>query len=194
MKEFIQLKISIKNSQPLIWREILVHQSTTFFELHHIIQIVMGWQNYHLFEFNLEGYRIGIICKGPAWLEDSELIDSSTIKLSDMVGPKELISYLYDFGDYWEHQIEVVKFLDADHLLKYPVCIGGAMRCPPEDCGGLDGYYNNLKILKDKKHPEYKETAIWMGRRFNPELFNMEKVNKQLNRLNKYIEKWLLNL
>jgi hypothetical protein len=191
MQEFIQLKISLKKSNPLIWREFQVYRDTTFFELHHIIQITMGWQNYHMCEFNLDGYRIGAIFEDDNYGSDS-VLDSKTVKLSDVISNKgDIITYEYDFGDGWQHTIEVQDFLDADSNISYPICIDGQMACPPEDCGGIHGFYDYLEILKDKKHPEYKELKTWMPRGYDPTKFDKEKVNKQLDKLDKYIFKWL---
>ncbi len=194
MKEFLQVKISLDKSDPLIWRRVLLHRDTSFFELHHIIQIAMGWQNYHMFEFGLEGYRIGMIYedeKFEGYGTDS-LLDCRITKLSDVISEtNEVVKYVYDFGDYWEHSLVMEGTQDADKSLLYPLCIAGEMACPPEDCGGLYGFYQNLNILKDKKHPEYKDTKTWMPRGYDPQKFNLEKVNQQLGKLDKYIAKWL---
>jgi hypothetical protein len=194
MKEFIQLKISLNESNPLIWRQIQLHKDHTFFELHHINQITMGWQNYHAYEFNVEGYRIGTVIeedKDLGYGTDS-LLDAETTKLVDVITHiGDIIKYEYDFGDGWEHTLEVEGFLDADHHIIYPYCIEGGMSCPPEDCGGIHGFKNCLEILKDKKHPEYKDLKRWMPRGYDPTKFDNGKVNKQLVKLDKYIDKWL---
>ena len=194
MKDFIQLKVSLNSTNPLIWRQIQLHKDYTFFELHHIIQICMGWKNYHMFEFNLEGYRIGTIYeddKFDGYGSDS-LLDCMKTKLCDVISEVgDEIKYVYDFGDWWEHTLVIENFLDGDNQTVYPICIAGEMACPPEDCGSISGFYQNLEILKDKKHPEYKETKIWMPRGFDPNKFNVEKVNKQLDKLVLYIFKWL---
>ena len=154
----------------------------------------MGWNNYHMFEFSMEGYRIGEIKeeeKSSGYGSD-QVLDSTTVKLSDIVTqPKDTINYLYDFGDGWKHQIRVEKFNAIDKTLKYPTCIDGQMNCPPEDCGGLDSFYHCIDVLKDKKHPDYKEIAQWFSKKYNLEQFDKEKINKQLEKLKKYIQKWL---
>ena len=179
---------------PLIWRQILVNKDTTFFELHHIIQIVMGWDNYHMFEFNLEGYRIGQVDedeKSNGYGSD-QLLDSTTVKLNDVIThQKDIINYLYDFGDGWRHQIKVEKLYDIDNNKKYPTCIDGQMNCPPEDCGGIGSFYDCLDALKDKAHPDHKEIAKWFKKKYDIEKFDKEKVNRKLKGLDKYIRKWI---
>jgi hypothetical protein len=98
---------------------------------------------------------------------------------------KSKFIYEYDFGDSWEHLIEVVKIGPSEEDVKYPVCLAGELACPPEDCGGLWGYYEKLEILKNPKHEEYEDILGWMGSGFKPERFNLEKINAQLATLRK---------
>lgn len=192
MQEIMQLKVSLLHSSPLIWRRLLVHKDTTFFELHHVLQISMGWENYHLFEFSLQGYRIGEIDEEEksSGFGSDQLLDFTAVKLSDIVtGPNDVMTYSYDFGDGWKHRIEVEAFLSADKALHYPVCTAGQMACPPEDCGGIHSFYHCLDILKDKTHPEYNEIAEWFDKTYKPEKFDKEEVNHQLENLGAYIQK-----
>ena len=154
----------------------------------------MGWENYHLFEFSLEGYRIGEIDEEEktGGFGSDQLLDGRGVKLSDVITrPNDVITYSYDFGDGWKHRMEVEAFHPVDKSLTYPICTDGAMACPPEDCGGIHSFYHSLDILKDKKHPDYKETAQWFPKKYKPQQFDKEKVNRQLAKLDTYIRKWL---
>lgn len=191
MSEIIQLTVSLKGSKPLIWRTIFVNRETSFFELHHILQIVMGWTNSHLFEFNLDGYRVGMIDEKDTRYGSGQLLDSGKTLLTDILSlEKDYFQYKYDFGDSWVHEITLDKLLKREDKTIYPRCFGGEMNCPPEDCGGIKGFYGLLSILQDKKHPEYKEIKAWLGKKYNPESFDVVKVNKQLKQLKSYISKW----
>lgn len=86
------------------------------------------------------------------------------------------MKYLYDFGDGWEHSIELEQILFKVEKRKYPICIAGERSCPPEDCGGVYGYEDLLEILKNPDHEEYKQMKTWAGRQFNPEKFDPKKV------------------
>ena len=180
MDEIIQLKITLDKTKPAIWRRIQVERAITFFELHHIIQIAFGWKNYHLHEFDIDQHKIGAsedyMKNVPS--TDEGVIDSRIVTLNLIVEPGEIFSYMYDFGDSWHHIITVEKFLPKEQEKKYPICLDGTLACPPEDCGGISGFYNMLEILKDTNHPEYRETKTWVGRNFDPSLFDKEKVNK----------------
>lgn len=97
--------------------------------------------------------------------------------------------YTYDFGDDWKHSIDVENIQDKEEGRKYPICIGGELNCPPEDCGGIPGYLNLTEILKDKSHPEYEEMREWTGR-YNPQKFNMSKINRELPKFKGYMRMW----
>jgi hypothetical protein len=144
----------------------------------------MGWENRHLFEFNINGLRIGEPHEDDeGW--GGKLIDSLTVPLASMIKTtKEKFTYTYDFGDDWVHMIKVEKFLPKDEKVNYSVCIGGELNCPPEDCGGIWGFYDLLEKIKDKQHPEYRELIDWLGGKYNPEHFDIDLVNKTLLSLN----------
>ncbi len=178
MSKILQLKIYLQGSKPKIWRRFLIEDSITFNELHDIIQTVMGWENYHLFEFEINDLRI--IPPDEGFLKENELDPDKTKVYEFLNTEKQKFNYLYDFGDDWNHIIVVEKILEKDSSKKYPVCIAGKMSCPPEDCGGLWGYEEILEIQQNKNHPDYEERIIdWLGEDFNPEDFNIEEVNKK---------------
>lgn len=171
-----QLKITLRDSKPPIWRRILVAEATNFATLHEIIQIAMGWTDSHLHAFDVGGEQIGI----PYPDEDFDVLDSSKIKLKQVAGEKSKFSYLYDFGDSWDHIIVVEKILPLEPGKQYPVCIAGKRACPPEDCGGIWGYGDLLEALANPRHPEHKSMKEWVGGKFDPEHFDMNKVNQIL--------------
>ena len=188
MNNIIQLKITLQDTKPPIWRQILVDKSATFSELHHIIQIAMGWQNCHLFEFNINGNKIAAPNKEIDMGYEVKSMDASTLTLGSVIkSTGERFEYEYDFGDGWEHWILVEKFLPRDKNTRYQLCIDGKLNCPPEDCGGTYGFYNMLKIIKSKKHPEHKEMLEWLGGTYDKEHFDVESVNEELLSLDEYI-------
>lgn len=143
-----------------------------------------------MFEFDLEGYRIGEIVEEDGYGSD-KLLDSKQVKLSDIItGQTDVINYCYDFGDGWKHQIVVQKFLDINNTISYPSCLAGQMNCPPEDCGGIHAFNNYIEILKNKKHPNYKMIAQWFPKKYNPELFDADIVKKKLKKIDQYIRDW----
>ncbi len=89
-------------------------------------------------------------------------------------------TYTYDFGDNWEHILEIEKTFSPDKSVRYPVCLAGARAGPPEDVGGIPGYENFLQALADPNHPEHDEYLKWIGGSFDPEAFNADEVNQLL--------------
>ncbi len=179
MANKLQLKIILRGSKPPIWRRVLIKDTITFNKLHHIIQDAMGWHNCHLYEFDLGDFRIGMP------YEDSyaEIQDASKIKINkylSMVGAN--LIYDYDFGDSWQHQITVEKTEPIVSEEKYPTCIKGKGNCPPEDCGGIWGYYELLEAIKNKKHPNHIDMLDWLGGGFDPNEFNIEEINTRLKK------------
>lgn len=186
MDTILQLKISLRGTKPPIWRRVLVEKTITFEALHEIIQAVMGWTNSHLHEFTVQGLRIGQPLDefdragGPAEFGE-ELIDEATVTLERVLtNSNQKFDYTYDFGDSWEHIVVVEKRLPADAALTYPVCTGGKLNCPPEDSGGLPGFYEMLRILNDKRHPEREEMLDWLGGPYDAQAFDQPEVNQQL--------------
>lgn len=187
MANVIQLKIMLSGIKPPTWRRLLVPDSVTFFDLHHIFQITMGWKNAHLFEFRVNNYKLGFIDEDAP----KDLADANKVTLDTLVTKFGMqFSYTYDFGDNWDHLVEVEKISRGDASGQYPICLEGARSCPPEDCGGIPGYQHLLEVLKDKSNPEYTEMKRWAGRGFNPEKFELEKVNKLLPKFKGYMRMW----
>ena len=129
----LQLKVRLLGISPMIWRRILVPESVSLRELHGVVQLAMGWEGIHLFEFAVRGVRY----VGP------DLCGASTdVALSDLRFRRNAkFRYVYDMFCEWEHEIRVEERLCADAGKRYPRCIGGAGACPPEDCGGPDAYH-----------------------------------------------------
>jgi len=174
-----QFKISLKGIRPPIWREIQVPETYTFWDFHVAIQDAMGWQDYHLHEFELLKSSTG--SKVNIGIPDEDfgrkVLPGWTQKIADYFSSENrAASYLYDFGDDWEHQIELQKIIPKKRGIVYPVCTNGKRACPPEDCGGIWGYEDLLEIIKDPTHEEYEEMMEWLGGEFDPEHFEAKKV------------------
>jgi hypothetical protein len=171
-----QIKVTLRDIRPPIWRRIQVSSDTNLQRLHRILQTVMGWHGGHLHEFDVFGDPYG----DPEVME-GEALDERKVTLGKLIsGEKEKFHYLYDFGDSWEHEILVEKILPIEKGIHYPVCLTGKRACPPEDCGGPPGYENLLEILKDPSHPEHEDMFDWLPGDFDSEKFDIESVNRRL--------------
>jgi hypothetical protein len=175
-----QIQISLDGSRPKIWRRLLIPSDLLLQDFHTIIQIAMGWENDHLYQF-----AKGRNFYSPEDCTPDEMnnVEYEEIKISDLLKKeKDKILYEYDFGDSWRHDIILEKILPTDDKLRNPICTDGKMACPPEDCGGIWGYATLLGILKQPGHEEYEDYLSWVGTEFDPTHFDKEVVNKVLKR------------
>lgn len=197
MTKVFKFRIELEKSDPQIWREFLVLSDITFYRLHHVIQIVMGWENYHLYEFTMDSYRIGQQFEDDGFNGPNEIIDSRNLKIGDVLIEKgQKLSYLYDFGDYWQHSVTLERIIE-NLSIPFPICCNGELNCPPEDVGSLSGFYDFLKVIENPKHPEYKDLKKWVKGKFvsskgkyDHKKFNIERVNYLLLNLDIYISDW----
>ncbi|NJL46369.1 MAG: plasmid pRiA4b ORF-3 family protein [Leptolyngbyaceae cyanobacterium SM2_5_2] len=175
-----QLKITIRDIRPPIWRRVQVRSDVTLGHLHWVIQHAMGWTNSHLHSFTIRDIDYGQPMPDLGF-DELGLRDEQKVKLSKVIaGEGFKFSYLYDFGDSWEHEILVEKVLPADPEASYPVCIKAKRACPPEDCGGVWGYQNFLDAIRSVDHPEHEEMLEWVGGSFDPEDAELDEVNHLL--------------
>jgi hypothetical protein len=178
-----QLKITLKWSKPPIWRRVVVRANMPLDHLHGLIQIAMGWTDSHLHQFIVGRTFYGK--PDPEFADmGSETLNEKRYTVADLApAAKKKFIYEYDFGDGWQHEVVVEKVLPPDPAFKHPVCLAGANACPPEDCGGIGGYYNLLEIMADAKHPEHADMKDWIGGELNAAQFDLNEVNAVLKRL-----------
>ncbi len=183
-----QIKVSIKNIKPPIWRRLRIPGNINFQQLHQIIQAAFGWLDYHLYNFELKKTVVAIpnddFTPDELYGEGVRELDARTTMINELFDVYDACEYIYDFGDYWQHKIVIEKRM-KDNENRIPVCLGGARSRPPEDVGGTGGYEDFLSIIKDKKNPQREELLNWAekdtkGRIFDPDYFNINEVNRGL--------------
>lgn len=179
-----RIRISLKDSDPKIWRLVAVPAGMTLKELHAVIQAAMGWNNAHLFEFQVGRERIAGPGMGGLGFGGSRSLSAGRVRLADLAahGVKRF-TYVYDMGDSWEHAIKIETILPADPTTAYPRLIDGALRCPPEDVGGVPGFYAFLEAITDPRHPDHDDHGDWYGRTFDPNDIDADRIHKALARI-----------
>jgi hypothetical protein len=175
LRESAQLTVTLRDIEPAIWRRLVVPASLTLRELHAVIQTAMGWQDYHLHLFDVDGVVYGDVEE----IDDRPLGDEETFTVGQAVERVSMFSYEYDFGDGWVHDIRVEQVMSGIGS-GTPHLIGGARACPPEDCGGSWGYENLLEVLADPSHSEHETMLHWVGGEFDPEAFDLAETNANL--------------
>lgn len=198
----LELMVTLKLEKHHVWRRLVVPANRTYNQLHKILQAAFGWKDYHLHEFYLydsnisqhelsfnhsgsheKGYKpiLNLICDMEAFEYETDIAMQMDSEVQLLEYPTAKIKYNYDFGDNWQHYIEVVNVL-PDFEYRYPICIEGEGNTPPEDVGGEYGYEEFLAILADPAHPDHGDTVTWAkGQGFNE--FDLSTVNMLLKLL-----------
>jgi len=174
-----EIRVQMRDIEPPVWRILRVRPQTSLSRLHKILQRVMGWTNSHLHLFEIDGKPYG---EGDfEW--DFDVQDYRGMRL-DKIFTEGRTSFLYeyDLGDSWRHDITLLGMVEGDPGEKI-ACIAGARACPPEDCGGVSGYYHLLEARAAPGHEDHDMLMEWVGGKFDPEAFDVEAVDRALKRL-----------
>jgi hypothetical protein len=188
------LHVQLTGIEPPIWRTMVVPGAISLHTLHKMLQVVMGWENAHVYLFRLSINEKTTVygLPDPEWEGAGMRIrDSRRTKLDATVWAEWLqLTYEYDLGDSWMHQISIERIehlaeeeVREDALWIMPRCLAGERACPPEDAGGIGGYAGLLEALDNPKHSEYQHLRQWAGISYDPELFSVQQVNSALANL-----------
>lgn len=174
-----RLKITLQDIRPPIWRRLEVPSELSLFQLHRVLQEAMGWGDYHMHEF-----RRGAVAYGKS---DPEFgiyrANERRVLLEDvLVTPKQRMTYVYDFGDYWVHDIVLERIAEADPSVRYPRVLAGARACPPEDVGGPPGYAHFVEVISKETHPEHHDMLEWAGGLTDSEAFDLDGTDAVVRR------------
>lgn len=162
-----QFKIKLKDiSKPPVWRRVEVPAFFNFLDFNKVIQLSFGWQNAHLWNFTdrkgmfgSETFRIA----EPSEYDEDYFVptaDAAEVTLMEIFSSRKSLTYVYDFGDYWIHEITVEGILMEDRPVAF--CTEGKGATPPEDCGGVGGY-EALKMSFETNDSEAKIYRNWLG-------------------------------
>jgi hypothetical protein len=180
--EIVALRIDLLDTEPPIWREVEAPTSITLKVLHDIVQQTMQWCDYHLWEFEIGGTRYGPDDLDDGWREEPAR-PAAKARLRDFLSEeKTVIGYTYDFGDNWQLRIVASAPRAGDPGVLYPRYVGGALNAPPEDCGGIGGFYDLIDALADETHPLNED----IGDRFedyDPAVIDEELIHIALKRI-----------
>ena len=194
MPKYLDLEVSLLGIKPRIWRRFLISSDGTFMDLHNAIQESCGWTNSHLFQFCDAKGRERIAILEPAeqgfWEEDEDLPGAETVKLNSyFIKKRDKSLYTYDFGDDWEHVVELKEIVELPEQFTRRL-LGGARAFPPEDCGSIPGYERcceavslspaDMRKLDEYEKEEMESTKEWVGD-WMPEDFDLDEVRKHFD-------------
>jgi hypothetical protein len=213
MKSYI-IRIELEESNPLIWRRVIMPAGATYKRLHDVIQNVTNFQSgyplggYHLYEFDLKEEKMIVTDNEEAYMEHQHYVKNKKyyedrlknmdpkmlqfeqnhqerlkievrkptgLKIDDYLEKYKEIRYNYDFGDDWWFTVKLEEIVE-DYYFGYPTLLDGAETAPPEDVGGIHGFYEFLEAYKDPKHPEHGDMKAWVEdwnfKEYNPDWIN----------------------
>ncbi len=174
------LLVTLTGTEPPVWRRLEVPVRSTFAQLHQYLNTAMGWLDYHLHDFEVGKRRIA--APDAEWESEGPHEDEARVVLADVLaGGTRSFTYRYDFGDDWEHLVEVERVGAGAPGAFYPRCSGAARACPPEDCGGVPGYLALLDALADPERPEREDLLEWLDGPYDPEVVDIEGIDRLLH-------------
>lgn len=180
----VRADVHIIGIQPPVTRTLELPRDLNLAQLHEVLQASFGWSDSHLHQFDVGGLTYGAPEFDDNGWSDRQIFEASNVRLADFTIPYDaplLVFYEYDFGDSWEHVLELTP-APRQPGVKYPRCIAGSRAAPPEDAGGTAGYEEFLKAWCDPAHDEHKAMRRWAGRKFDPERFDLDDNNKAIAR------------
>jgi hypothetical protein len=184
-----RLKITLDHVEPAVVRRLEVPFDIKLSDLHLVIQAVMPWWNYHLYEFRARNQRWGLPNPGSHWSGMPRVLPAKGASLAELIATTgaKTFTYVYDFGDDWEHKVKIEKTCEPASGAAYPRLIEASGRCPPEDVGGPWGYAEYLEAIADPKHERHAEMIEWRGPNFDPTVVDVASIEKDLAKL---VKRW----
>ena len=162
--QIIKLDVTLREVMPTVRRVLWVPLDILLEDLHTVLQLAMGWENYHLYHFDAFDKGIwSVTDEDDEWNFDDIPIENVSLRLFLTQNGIDTFDYLYDFGDMWVHQIQAGPIEQADPKLLFPELVYALNRCPPEDVGSSMGYEQYLEALADESHVEHDEWLQWRG-------------------------------
>lgn len=173
MAKIFEIKATLIGFKFEISRTFQVDSSINLQVLHEVFQALFAWENFHL-----HFYRDS---KG----EDINIKHEDQVALANVLSKHQNLTYVYDYGDSWTIELTLLNSFDSSDLGKYPVCLAGLSKSPPEDSGGVTGYEMSLELMSGEKKKTFSLISEWYGDNYDPDYFNLDEVNQALSKLMK---------
>jgi hypothetical protein len=166
MAKIFEIKASLAGIKQEIYRTVRVKSSTDLQLLHEVFQALFAWENFHLHVYHDSQGR--------------EIKKEDRVALDQVLSNAEHLTYVYDYSDSWTLDISLQNSFDDNDTSRYPICIAGARKSPPEDSGGVTGYEMSLEMIGDEKK-DFSLISEWYGDDYDPEHFDIDEINKALS-------------
>jgi hypothetical protein len=171
-------RLSVRDVVPEIWRKLVVSSELTLAGLHSVLQVLMGWEDRHLYAFVINAKRYASPNDSDENLENQDKIRTKLSRI--FKADAKIITYEYDFGDKWQVVLTAEPMDEGHHLRRLAECIDGSRHGPVEDSGGSRGYMEKALIYRNPRHRRYLDVQKLIGPNFNPEAFDLTETNARL--------------
>lgn len=187
-EKIARLRIAVDEVAPAVIRRVEVPLDIRLDDLHFVLQIAVGWQNCHPFEFRVDGAsgkRWGLVDRDDP---DSSPLPAESATLADLLAlGHKVFQYDYVYGEDWAHTVELEAIAAADGDTRYPRLISAEGRCPPADIGGAMGYETYLHAMGDPLHLNHEGMRDWDDPDFDPHVVDEAAIRANLASLGKYL-------
>ena len=178
-EKIARIRIALKDIEPAIWRRVDVPLGMHLKGLHDVIQAIFGWQDRQLFKFQVGDKRYGVPSR--EWGDERKVLQAKSIKIGTLISKSiHHFNYTYDFGDNWEHAIAIEAVVDVDREAEYPRFLDGARRGPPEDVGGVPGFFDFIEAILNPQHSEHRRMIEWYGGPYVAEDMDLTNLRRRL--------------
>jgi len=175
-RRIYELTVTLVGTAPEVWRRVLVPGGYTLDRVSRVIQLAFGWRGHHLHSFEIEGRQYG----APDPLAEHE--DELDVRLDAVAKEGDRFAYVYDFDEWWEHEVVVEAVLHARPDARYPACVAGERAGPPEDIGGLTAFAEILALIADPERPDPTGLRDWIAD-FDPAEVDPARISTLLRRM-----------
>jgi hypothetical protein len=184
MVDVARLRVEIDEVEPRVVRRVEVPLSIRLDDLHFVLQIAIGWQNCHPFEFRIGDEAWGLVDRDTP---ETNPLPAEQATLADLAARGSAFKYNYTFGDDWEHSVvlEGIESSATDGTI--PKLLSAEGRCPPADIGGPSGYEHYLRALADPREAHHEAMLEWGDADFDPRLVDIAALRFNLANLAKYL-------
>lgn len=162
-----RVRVDLEDARPPIWRQLELASDLPLDDLHLVLQAAFSWGGHHLHQFSAFGRRWEPGSR--AYVTQFDRDDGAEGDLETgvridrlLATPGDRLYYWYDFGDDWNHVITLQAVLDQDPAAPAAQLSGGRRAAPPDDCGGVHGYEQLIKVLADPTDNRYAEFSAWL--------------------------------
>ena len=183
MSDIARLSVEIDDVTPRVIRVVEVPADIRLDDLHFVLQIAIGWQNGHPFEF-----RVGDKLWGqPDRDAGIDRTPAARCTLQDILAAAETFNYDYVLGEDWEHTVRLLAREPARDGVPYPNLVSAEGRCPPADIGGPVGYETYLRSIGDPNSVDHEDMLDFDAPDFDPHKVDTATLRQNLKDLTRYI-------